>query len=90
VKVLQDVLDDLEELNREVRDLLSPSPGGISTQQPPVMYGTQGRLGSENITFTLNQAGIMSVSGCATRLKTCSRRCRSASTNRPGIKEIKI
>jgi len=54
------------------------------------MYGTQGRLGSENIIFNLNQAGMMSVSGYATRLKTCSRRCGSGSTNRPGIKEIKI
>ena len=28
VKVLQDVLNDLEELNREVRDLLSPLSRG--------------------------------------------------------------
>ena len=36
MKVLQDVLDGLEELNREVRDILFPSPGETSTQQPPV------------------------------------------------------
>ena len=36
VKVLQDVLNNLEELNREVRDLLSPSRRGTSTKQPPV------------------------------------------------------
>ena len=35
MKVLQEVLDNLEELNKEVRDLLSPSPGGTRTQQPP-------------------------------------------------------
>ena len=34
--VLQEIRYSLEELNKEVRDLLSPSPGGTSTQQPPV------------------------------------------------------
>ena len=34
VKALQKVLDNLEELNKELRDLVSPR-GGASTQQPP-------------------------------------------------------
>ena len=35
VKALQKVLDNLEELNKELRDLVSPR-GGASTQQPPM------------------------------------------------------
>ena len=35
-KILQDVLSSLEELNKEVKDLLSPTCGGAGSQQPPV------------------------------------------------------
>ena len=36
VKAMQEVLDNLEELNKELRGLVSPTPGDTSTQQPPV------------------------------------------------------
>ena len=35
-KILWEVLDNLEELHKEVKDLLSPTPGGASIQQPLV------------------------------------------------------
>ena len=35
-KLLREVLDNLEELHKDVKDLLSPNPGGASIQQPPV------------------------------------------------------
>ena len=36
-KILQDVVSSLKELNKEVRTLLSPAPGGPGSQQPPVV-----------------------------------------------------
>ena len=36
-KILQDVISSLEELNKEVRALQSPAPGGAGSQQPPVI-----------------------------------------------------
>jgi len=36
-KILQDVISSLEELNKEVRALLSPAPGGAGSQQPPII-----------------------------------------------------
>ena len=35
-KILRDVINSLEELNKEVKDLLSPARGGAGSQQPPL------------------------------------------------------
>ena len=36
-QILQDVIASLEELNKEMRSILSPTPGDTSSQQPPVV-----------------------------------------------------
>ena len=36
LKILQDVLDNLEELHKEVKDLRFPTPRGTCSQLPPV------------------------------------------------------
>ena len=36
-QILRDVIASLEELNKEMRSILSPTPGDTSSQQPPVV-----------------------------------------------------
>ena len=36
LEILQNVLNNLEELHKEVKDLRYPTPGGAGSQQPPV------------------------------------------------------
>jgi len=54
------------------------------------MYGTQGRPGSRSLIFIPKQAGRRFAPGDMSRLESCSTRCRSGLTGKPGIKRIKI
>ena len=92
-QILQDVIASLEELNKEMRSILSPTPGDTSSQQPPVVpnvdvWDTMGRLWSKSTECILTLIGKRSVTGCRTRFGICSGSCRSGLTSRPVIIKI--
>ena len=51
-QILWDVITSLADLNKEMRSLLTPTPGDTSSHQlavvPMLRFGTQGRLGNRN------------------------------------------
>ena len=91
-QILLEVVQDLEELNRELRSIMSRLLGTLAPNSPLLspmfMYGTQGRLWSKSTDCILPLLGKRSVTGCLTRFGICSGSCRSGLTSRPVIVKI--
>ena len=89
-QILQDVVSSLEELNQELRSILSPTLGDIGSHQSPVVPRIEvwdtGRAWEHE--YRLYLVEKRSVTDCPTRSWICSGSCTSGSTSKPGIIKI--
>ncbi|XP_023346301.1 band 7 protein AGAP004871 [Eurytemora carolleeae] len=90
-QILLEVVQDLEELNRELRSIMSRLLGTLAPNSPLLapmfMYGTQGRLWSKSTDCILPLLGKRLGRLTEKVLKRLSGSCRSGLTSRPVVQE---
>jgi len=92
LKILQDVVSSLKELNKEVRTLLSPAPGGPGSQQPLVVpridVWDTGRAWEREYRLHHDSSRDEISSGLFNQVVDLCGSCTSGSASKPGMKEI--